>query len=574
MFETGISKTDITAYKKGVGMMGYGMHFNVVEGIETSLHARAFVFRDAESGKKTAIVVCEMAFVTISIKRGVLKKLNRFHPELGFTDENLMISAQHTHSGPGGYSHHGFYNLSIPGFVTEVYQQIVEGIYEAIVQADQNLRPSTLQLADGEFAPDQEVAFNRSIDAYLQNPDAKKLTPKDTHLAVDRTMRLLKISTPSGEPMAAINWFGVHCTSVHNDNRKVNWDNKGYAADQMEKEIRADAGNPDFIAAFAQGPTGDVSPNYVWDRKKKWTRGKFENDIESAKYNGGLQAAKALELFQKATENPAIESEIDTGLMYVNFAHVEPHPDFTGGVTGVRTGPACHGVSFFAGTVEGPGMPKVVAWVSRRISTLMKGYEYTISAFLSKSKRQAIFEKYRIHGPKHILVEAGERKVFATRDVKNLVVPGFVDKSLAAFKAHHRSGGLDNKPWTPQVLPLQIIILGDVAIVSVPGEPTTIAAKRIRDMLMVELAPRGIREVIIAPYANAYSGYITTREEYLLQRYEGGHTVFGEWTLAAFMTKYRELAREMVKKAEDRKISHDELPVEFTHEELSKRSYA
>lgn len=574
MFELGVSKTDITAFKQDVGMMGYGMHFNIVKGKETALNARAFIFRNPDTGKKIGIVVCEMAFITISIKRGVLKKLHRFHADWNYTDENLLLTAQHTHSGPGGYSHYGFYNLTIPGFVADVYQQIVEGIFDAIVQAEGNLQPATLRLAEERMPDDWEVAFNRSIKAYLTNPDAEKVDPKDTHLAVDRVMKLLRMDSADGKPLAAMNWFGVHTTSLHNDNRHINWDNKGYAADEMEKRLAAEVQNPGFLSAFAQGPAGDITPNYVWDKKKKWTRGKYESDIESAKYNGHLQQELAVKIWEKALSSPALDSDLDAGLMYVNFANVEPHPDFTNGKTGVRTGPACHGVSFFAGTVEGPGMPGVVAWASRRLSELMQGYELALSVFWGKEKRKAIRLKYKIHGRKHILVEAGERKILATRDVKNLIVPGFADQSIKNFKAHHRSGGLDVKPWTPQVLPLQIVIMGTLAIVAIPGEPTTIAGKRMRELMLKELAPRGITEVIISPYSNAYTGYITTFEEYQLQCYEGGHTVFGEYTLAAFLTKLRELAREMVKKSEERNILSLEQPVEFTQEELGKRSYA
>ena len=39
-----------------------------------------------------------------------------------------MLTATHTHSGPGGYSHYLLYNLSIPGFVAPVHQAIVDGI--------------------------------------------------------------------------------------------------------------------------------------------------------------------------------------------------------------------------------------------------------------------------------------------------------------------------------------------------------------------------------------------------------------------------------------------------------------
>ena len=50
----------------------------------------------------------------------------------------------------------------------------------------------------------------------------------------------------------------------------------------MEEAVRKFSGNTKFMSAFAQGAAGDVSPNYIMDKKKKWTRGKYEDDFESA----------------------------------------------------------------------------------------------------------------------------------------------------------------------------------------------------------------------------------------------------------------------------------------------------
>ena len=119
MLEIGAAKTTIIATadadQRGVGMMGYGMHFNFVDGLETPLYARAFVIRDPASDRALAFVNCEICFVTGSIKRGVVERLTAEHPELGLDDASVMLCAQHTHSGPGGYSHHALYNFTIPG---------------------------------------------------------------------------------------------------------------------------------------------------------------------------------------------------------------------------------------------------------------------------------------------------------------------------------------------------------------------------------------------------------------------------------------------------------------------------
>lgn len=572
MYEVGTAKVDITSFKKDVGMMGYGMFHNRVSGVETPLHARVFAFKDLTTKRKVVFVNAEICFITISIKRGVIKKLKRHHAELGYEADNVMLTAQHTHSGPGGYSHYGLYNISVPGFVPEVYQNIVDGIVAGIVEADANMRPAKVSFTKGSFAPEIDVAINRSIKAYNLNPEVEKVTEKDAHLAIDREMHHFRVDGIDGKPIGSFNFFGVHTTSVHNNNTKINADNKGYASTFMEEAMKEE--NPNYISIFAQKATGDVTPNYVWDKKKRWTRGKFEDDIESAKYNGKLQFDKATELNQQAAQaGESIELGIDYALAHANFANITPDIEFTNNPD-AKTFLSCHGVAFFKGTTEGPGMEAPLVLVANFATWVVKIYDYIRALFVSKAERHKIHEKYRIHGNKKILIETGDRKILGTRNVTGFIVPAFIDPTIKYFKVFHKSGGLDHKPWTPQTLPLQIVTLGQVAFVAVPGEITTIAGKRLRQTVLDMLSSRGITEVVISTYANAYCGYITTFEEYQAQCYEGGHTPYGQWTLAAFQTKFKELAQQLLRQPEDRQIDTSINPVEFTEEELSKRIFA
>jgi neutral ceramidase len=97
-------------------------------------------------------------------------------------------------------------------------------------------------------------------------------------------------------------------------------------------------------------------------------------------------------------------------------------------------------------------------------------------------------------------------------------------------------------PWTPEVLPLQIATLGNLAIIAVPFELTTMAGRRLRQTVLNQLAPLGVKRAVIAGLANAYAGYVTTREEYAKQHYEGASTHFGPWTLAAIQQETDKLA--------------------------------
>lgn len=64
----------------------------------------------------------------------------------------------------------------------------------------------------------------------------------------------------SPEPLAMFSWFPVHGTSVNNTNQLVNGDNKGLAAQLVERR-RADT-----VAAFCQANVGDTSPNTLGPR--------------------------------------------------------------------------------------------------------------------------------------------------------------------------------------------------------------------------------------------------------------------------------------------------------------------
>ena len=578
MYDIGVGSADMTAFKEGVGMLGYGHFHNTVKTVETPLTVRAFVFRDPSTGKKMAFVNCETCFVTISLKRGVIKKLTRKHQELGYKEDNIMLTAQHTHSGPGGFSHYGFYNFTTPGFVPEVFVMTVDAIVEAIVKADEDLQPGRILMDWGDFPEDQEVGFNRSLKAYNANPEVQAMGKvTQSHLAMDRTMLLLRMERADGTPIGCINWFGVHATSISNDNHAISPDNKGYASIEMEEDYRAVTGNSNFQAIFAQSASGDITPNWIWDKKKKWTRGKFEDDFKSARYNGNLQYEKAKEIFDKAPEreNSKLPVEVDYSLVYVDLTRINVDPEFSMGRLGKHTGPAAIGVDMLMGTVEGPGLPRPLGVFAKGLVAIGKGIELVISLFLNKEKKTRIREKYRVHGKKKILMETSERKVLYTRRLDQLLIPSWVDGTIATMKLHYRKGGLAaDKPWIPEKLPIQIMILGEVAIAGIPGEVTTIAGKRLKATLEKYLEGRNIRKVILSPFANAYCGYLTTNEEYKLQLYEAGHTVYGQWTLAAFQTVFKKLTREMSTEYQHRHIFDRTMaPPVFSQEELRKRAY-
>ena len=52
---------------------------------------------------------------------------------------------------------------------------------------------------------------------------------------------------------------------------------------------------------------------------------------------------------------------------------------------------------------------------------------------------------------------------------------------------------------------------------------------------------------MIAGLSNTYADYIVTPEEYSVQRYEGGSTIYGPYTLPAYIQEFNKLAVALAK---------------------------
>jgi neutral ceramidase len=553
-FLVGAAKRDITILLPGHGMMGWSDPGHVAGWVEAPIHARAYVVQSARTGRKVVLVNVEICFITVALNEAVVQTLQREHPELGYSSQNVHLSAQHTHSAPGGYSHFLIYSMTCPGFTPQVFETYRNGIVEAIVAADAAKQPGSLRRAQGAFAEDIPVAFSRAIKPYNLNPEVEPLPLTHTHLALDRNMYLLRMDDANGNPIGSINWFGLHTTTVHKDQTCISPDNKGFAARKMEQGLRNQAGAPDVISAFAQNTAGDVSPNYKMHAGIEYQRGKYRDDFANLKEIGTYQAEHARGLWDKAAQTEAMPDEVDYLQLWVDMSNQAVSEEFTHGVLNQRTGEAIMGIYFMGGTLEGPGIP---LWLAGVLSAFAK----------SQGKQDA-----DIHGEKAYAVRAIEQ-TFVGFKAKDIPIPAWASGFIAILKDLAKRNAFGTKPILPNVLPVQIVILGDLALASIPAEPTTIAGRRIANTVQEVLAKRGIKQVICAGYTGGYSGYVTTREEYGFQRYEGGHTLFGKWTCAAYQTILKRMAEELLKEPEQRTLTSEVSPLVFTQEELEVRSY-
>ncbi|HEV7721493.1 MAG TPA: neutral/alkaline non-lysosomal ceramidase N-terminal domain-containing protein [Iamia sp.] len=103
----------------------------------------------------------------------------------------------------------------------------------------------------------------------------------------------------------------------------------------------------------------------------------------------------------------------------------------------------------------------------------------------------------------------------------------------------------------PRVLPVQVLRLGPAALVGIPFEVTVGSGRVIADAVRPALADEGVTDIVVSSVANEYSGYVATPDEYALQHYEGGHTLYGPLTLPFLAAQAGRLATELASSPDD-----------------------
>jgi len=118
---TGIS--DITGEAAEAGMFGYSKIDQQTGGIHQRQHARAFIVEDPATKQRVAVVVTETGAVMQGVQQAVLARLKARYGAL-YSDANVLLTATHTHAGPGGFSHYALYNLNALGYLPQTFNAI------------------------------------------------------------------------------------------------------------------------------------------------------------------------------------------------------------------------------------------------------------------------------------------------------------------------------------------------------------------------------------------------------------------------------------------------------------------
>ncbi|MHA1463120.1 MAG: neutral/alkaline non-lysosomal ceramidase N-terminal domain-containing protein [Candidatus Heimdallarchaeota archaeon] len=508
-FKVGIGMYDCTGPAAEQPMMGYGDSKQRTLGIADRQWVRSFVIQD-NNDNYVCLAVADICMVFQSVKNEVVKRLSKKFGGMLKAD-NIMLSATHTHSAAGGYSLYPLFTISSKGFCKQTFEVIVNGYVQAIIRAWNNMKPAKIFINTCELLG---CGGQRSREAWESNPQVEKEKYGDT----DKSFALLRFIDLSGKLFGTIAYYALHGTSIGEKNRLLSSDNRGYASRLLERLYGNNPYeyNPNFIAAFPNANGGDVSPNVNLGHPPGG-----EEDYRRMKVCGNKLYQKTLEMINSEAEE--ITGDIKFGKTNVDLALVQINR------TSRTTCDGAFGVSFTGASSEDShsSIPLYVEGLTK--SELLDGEAPWKYSFRNKALTFLLdfiwhdmddSEWVEAQGEKPILLPVGRSK----------------------FRG---------MPFFPKIYPFQIFKLGSICIVGYPGEITTIAGIRLKNTILDTFKETEAKYCVLNCYANSYSSYTTTKEEYSQQNYEGACTLYGPNQLEAVQQEYGKIA-EMIR--ENKKV--------------------
>jgi neutral ceramidase len=461
----GIGRADITP-RPGMPMAGYSANGNYGKGFRTRLYARVIYLKAVDQGP-VALVQCDLLTGSELVHRRVAELVAE---KTDLDLKGILLSATHTHSGPGNLSGSNFYlmNTANAGGLDMKFFDFVSGqIASAIIDAYNSRKPARIATGSAEV---YGFTRNRSISAYRANRNADIEKAGDIRKAVNPTMYMVRVDCLDDEsgayiPTAAFTSFSIHGTTVPAKNTLYNADVFAYIEKELEWEIARKVKTARFVHAVVNGTHADIAPDISSEG---------EDYRESRRIGVGL-GKKAIGLFY------SLEKQL-TGTVKVNAALREVDLFQENAIDGVRICDSPRvGNTLLAGAYDGGPTP-ILNWLP----------------FFKEGSRRWVFT-----GGCH-----GNRRI-ALWPFQSLILP---------------------RDEFPHRITFQAIQLNNMVLLPLPYEVTIESGRRIAEACHKSALQGGLpadTRFVVISVSNGYTGYCTTPEEYAQQRYEGGHTLYG-----------------------------------------------
>jgi len=210
-----------------LGRLPNAFWFRPSTGVRDPLRVRSLVL---ESGPTR---VLWLAIGLVGIDPTLVAELVDRLRQRGLEYSAVLVSASHTHSGPGAFADSALFGVvAVDRLALVVRRSIVDGLEAAARQADARKTPV-------------RVAVGRA--------EVRGITESRVRGPLDPTMVVLKVTDAAGRPVAVLWNYAIHGTALGRDNLLLSGDLMADASARLERAL----GVP---ALFVNGAVGDVSP--------------------------------------------------------------------------------------------------------------------------------------------------------------------------------------------------------------------------------------------------------------------------------------------------------------------------
>jgi neutral ceramidase len=518
----GFARVDITP-PPGVGLAGSGPEGRRSTGYRTRLYIGALVLEDA-SGERLALLVGDLPHVTANLHRLAAARLV---DGTGIGADRLIVSATHTHSGPAHFYGERQYNQNasrVSGYDPRIVDTLVGAIVLAVERATAALTPAVL--AWGETTV-PGATTNRSVAAFCRNPEADSLCTdgrtRDSTLAVDPRLVLLRVDALDAlgdrRPLGSYSIFALHGTAIPSVNTALDGDAHARIVARM---IRADSPGAPVVHLLANGAEGDVSPAIQRDRCETPRLGLGEPTTAP---HGPGESVDFLEPPAHDVDRCLEDAldDVDSIAAAVADRAFALYRDLEGALrpdVEIRRAFTTEWLPGRDGLCGSPELGSATAAGAELLETRVSGWRWLLPGVRLGIEEGGLAVRRRdgkCQSPKLPLLEPFQSTVIVGEH-------GF-----------------------PEVAQLTVAKVGTMLLAALPAEVTTVAGARMRRELEQAASDGGLgtTSAAIVGLANGFVQYVTTREEYQAQQYEGGSNLYGPGSAEFYQRRLRELVARL-----------------------------
>ncbi|WP_339926001.1 hypothetical protein [uncultured Cyclobacterium sp.] len=312
VFKAGAALSVITP-KIGTSING-NFQEDFTQNIHDDTHARGLVLDDGNT--KIAIVTLDLCMVY----RETLDKAKK--RAAGYTDipeENMLISAIHTHSG--GTACAVFGSTPDPDYLVFLEERAAD----AIIRANNNLEPARIGWGVGH---EPSEVFNRrwkmkdgvtftnpfgGEDKVRMNPGFENPDLVGPAGPIDPEVPIVSVQSMSGVPIALLANYSLHYVGGTKSG-EISADYFGMFANRIGQMIGAEQNNPGFVGIMTNGTSGDINNiNFGGTAPKKM------QPYEKMEMVANTVAAEAFKVYQDITYHDwvplaSVQTEVSLGV--------------------------------------------------------------------------------------------------------------------------------------------------------------------------------------------------------------------------------------------------------------------